>query len=93
MSMLAKDMRTKAGLDSRVSNSEVWSTTGPQKAADLLQKRQLKLFQRVLATEEGHSLRVAAFIRGSSRHATDEFITIDVCVYIERQRKRNKLHE
>ena len=64
----------KPAFFSRVSNADAWALAGHPRATSLLTRRQSKLFQRILALEEGHPLRAASFIRGTNRPATDEFV-------------------
>ena len=64
----------KPAFISRISNAEVLRRSNHGGATTLLQKRQLHLFDKVLASPEGHPLRSASFIPNTSWPATDRYI-------------------
>jgi hypothetical protein len=59
---------------SRVSNNAVLSMASYRCATHLLLKRRLQLFGKILRSPEGHPLRTAAFIPGTSTPATERFV-------------------
>ena len=59
---------------SRVSNAIVLARAAYPIAADLLKKRRLQMFGKILRSPEGHPLRVASFIPGTTIPATERFV-------------------
>ena len=59
---------------SRVSNASVLARAGYPSATELLKKRRLQLFGKILRAPEGHPLRVASFIPGTNIPATERFV-------------------
>ena len=59
---------------SRVSNASVLARAGYPIATELLKKRRLQLLGKILRSPEGHPLRVASFIPGTTIPATERFV-------------------
>ena len=59
---------------SRVSNAIVLARADYPTASDLLKKRRLQLFGKILRSPEGHPLRVASFIPDTTISATERFV-------------------
>ena len=59
---------------SRVSNVAVLAKASYRRATDLLLKKRLQLFGKILRSPEGHPLRTAAFIPGTTTPATERFV-------------------
>ena len=59
---------------SRVSNKEVLHRAGHRPATELLRKKRLQLFGKVLRSPEGHPLRASCFMRGTTLPATDQYV-------------------
>ena len=59
---------------SRVSNKEVLSRAGHRPAIELLRKKRLQLFGKVLHAPEGHLLRTSCFMPGTTMPATDRYV-------------------
>ena len=60
---------------SRVSNAAVLAKASYRRATDLLLKKRLQLFGKILRSPEGHLLRTAAFIPGTTTPATERFVS------------------
>ena len=71
---LRRVLGIKPSFISRVRNIEVLQQAKHLSASTLLQKQQLQLLGRILRAPEGHPLRVACFIPGSLRPATDQYV-------------------
>ena len=59
---------------SRVSNAAVLAKNRYTNATDLLKKKRLQLFGKILGAPEGHLLRVASFIPNTTAPATECFV-------------------
>ena len=59
---------------SRVSNAEVIARTGHTLATNLLLRRQLQLFGKILRSPAGHPLRDVSFIPGTTFPATSRYV-------------------
>ena len=59
---------------SRVSNEDVLTMAAHRRATAILQQRQLQLFGRILRSPEGHPLRLASFIPGTSWPVTEQYV-------------------
>jgi len=59
---------------SRISNAIVLAKAGHTSASDLLRKKQLQLFGKVLRVESQHPLKRACFIPGTLIPVTDQYV-------------------
>ena len=59
---------------SQVSNASVLARVDYPIATELLKKRRLQLFGKILRSPEGHPLRVASFIPDTTIPATERFV-------------------
>ena len=59
---------------SRITNDAVLAKASYRRATDLLLKRRLQFFGKILRSPEGHPLRTAAFIPGTNSPATERYV-------------------
>ena len=64
----------KAAYISRVSNQEVLRRAGHTKASDMLLRRQVSLYGKVVRSAEHGIMRRVSFIPRSTRPATDQYV-------------------